>query len=255
MKVNPKQPSNEITEDAIRGCPPLTLRSIDAARYYKLHGAIEEFYFKVCDLEERRHDRKLWRQLNRDLAELEDGVFSMDKNASPNLALCFESLANNVTTCRKLLWLNDSSEEAQLQYVEEEGGAINTYNDNNWFSDPYYWEDQIGGALNDLVLCADNLVDPETYASLLEQIEFYNEQRIHNLSQWSLVLQASLPSLPTNEIVGHIEDSARQVSFFTSKLKSAKSVPGRMSLIYDFAVYRDEKCLLLAGLFQRVKEV
>ena len=164
--------------------PPLHLSRKDFARYYHCLGDIEAFYFFLCRINTYWSKRTEWKFLNRSINQITKDVTEFADHIRPENALCADHLIIMLNTSRRLLWLDDDSENALHDYLEEEGTEISTYNENNWHSDPQFWEDEAGALLNQLVLELGDDGPDVNLARTIDAFQYVNEQRSHILEGW-----------------------------------------------------------------------
>ena len=238
-----KNMTEKVFASEVPGCPPSTLEEDQLLCYYRLLGSLESFYFELCEEDFNKHERRQWTVLNNRLSALEHQVSDFNSRLQSD-HLCIEVLKRNSVISRRLLWLDEESEEACGDYLKEEGSAIDGYNENNWFGEPYFWEDQIGGVLNELatiILGNSPRGARGAIRETVDSIDFYNQKRIAHLDSWLEFLARHIALHDVDQLHKTIESSAELASAFLSDFYTRDSLTPMAVCL--FADRRNTNCL------------
>ncbi len=237
---------------ALPSSPPLTLPPEEMLRYYHSLGELEAFYFQISELENPRADKTQWRQLNQKLAAIESRVTRFCSETRARNALCADALTNNLSISRRLLWLDVESSEAGNIYLLEEGAEINTYKENNWFKEPYFWEDNVGLLSNRLCMRLIEEDDSLTLESILDSMDYSSDQERQSLDQWSQALNTLLPSIYVNKLEQLSLDAITETKELIYQIpKRSASVLQNLALA-KFARARNSRCLEIAQVLEHM---
>jgi hypothetical protein len=225
------------------GCPPSRLAAADVPEYYWLLGALEAFYFELCEEDSAKYETKRWQSLHRKLADFERQVLLFN-DRSANATACGEVLLRNLQISRRLLWLDEDSADASLSYIIEEGKDCSSYNENHWFGEPYYWEDEIGTALNELVAILLDDSDERAIRPIVDSIDYFNQRRQSSCNEWLAFMRTLFSQKCVTDIEDTIERSTISTNNFIATIDVGRPLP--LVALIDFAEQRNRNCMRFA---------
>lgn len=231
--------------------PPMQLSQEDLANYYHCLGEIEAFYFYVCRVDEYSSKKVQWRFLNHKLNEISAETTRFIEHLQLSNSLCADQLRLDLENARRVLWLDDESDQARNDFLADEGMEVSSYNENNWHRDPHYWEDQTGFHLNELVLRLEDTDQKLVPESLISVFEYINDQRKNVLEEWVEVAKEK-----TNvHFAGRMRYWHRKGIVATDQLTYLlRNTPITFKLwkgIGEYALDRNDRCERVAQVYRR----